>query len=101
MSEESDFEFRPIDQPGSIRFRPSDHLKGYPPKKPGRHRFIVVVSYNITHEALKQATTGGEAQLDMENIADMSAGCIDCEMEWPPRHNYCRAPAFEKGLPDA
>lgn len=100
MSDQPDFKFSPVPQRDSVQFRPSDHLKGYPPKKRGRHRFIVVVSYNVTHESLKRATSGGEAQLDMENIADMSAGCIDCEAEWPPKTHFCRAAAFEEGETD-
>lgn len=78
-------------------FESVPNLKGYAPKKAGRHRWVMIVTYNVTDESLTAAEEGQPSVLDHENIADLGALCIDCEVMWRSGvKRYCPAPDFEK-----
>jgi len=68
-----------------------------PEKKRGRHRFIAIASYVVSHESAAKSVSGEEQMiLDQENLWDLSIGCIDCERPYDKYlKNYCDAPEYK------
>jgi len=73
------------------------HFADLPEKKKGRHRFIAIASYVISHETAVKAIEGtGQAIMDQENIWDLSIGCIDCEQPYEiGMTKYCQGPEYK------
>lgn len=95
MSDEREIKFTARNT--GMQFDAGKNLKGFAPKVPGKHRWIMMVSYNVTDENLRRAFIDREeSHLDMENIADMGAACIDCEEIWPTKKKRCPARDFEE-----
>lgn len=72
-------------------------LAALPEKKTGRHRFIVIASYVVSHDTVNSLYDDSEQViLDQENLWDLSVGCIDCEQPYSKElKNYCDAPEYK------
>lgn len=61
----------------------ADRTVPMPDKARGKHRWIVIATYAVTAESLRGAGRGEDQHLDMENLVQLAAGCVDCEQMWP------------------
>lgn len=75
-------------------YNSSDGVGMLEEKKPGRHRFVAVATYAVSHESVTQED-GGSMILDQENLLFVDIGCIDCEKPYSPDlRNYCEGEEY-------
>lgn len=73
-----------------------------PPKRKGRHRWIALVGYVVTEDAvLNEQRTQADGvmrpnYLDHENRFSFHLGCWDCEQQFPEIRAGTRCPADDK-----
>ena len=65
-------------------------------KRPGRHRFVAIATFSLSHEsALEASKPGNSVMLDQENLLFVDIGCIDCEEPYSPElRNFCEGQTF-------
>lgn len=66
-----------------------------PPKRPGEHRWIALVTFALTPGQAAAAHAGSMVKLGPHNQVIQSVGCIDCETGWPASARCTAAAAPE------